>query len=268
MEKSGGKLIYLGERSGLQGWFVMMPKGIQVVYVTPDAKTVLIGGMFTADGKLVTGKQMQAATENNKEFEALAQQNAKENVDMARAGAATDGFASLDMTAKTATGAAKEIALPSVVLPPGDRLLQDLQAAAGQTLGKGQGTIYMIVSPNCPYCKETWKELRDSVQQGQVSVKLVILGNGDPVKTRVAGKMLTVADPLAAWSKFVDGDTKALEGAVDDLHLKAAAANDALIKRWDIRVTPYIAYRAKDKKVKIVQGRPDRIAAILTDLDR
>jgi hypothetical protein len=83
-----------------------------------------------------------------------------------------------------------------------------------------------------------------------------------------AAQLLVSKNPLEAWDKYAGGDQKALDGAVDEIALKAVVANLNLVSKWNIKGYPYIVYRGKDGRIKIVQGRPERMAAILLDLHR
>jgi thioredoxin-related protein len=263
--KQGGKFYYIGERSGLQGWFVLTSGGVQVVYLTPDQKTVLAGAMFAADGRNVSVSQMKDLWQAEKSLGDLLNQAGKQQVMAVQAGADKNGVASLD----SASVKAPASTLPSVSLSPGNRLMQDLEATAGSVVGTNDKAplLYMIVSPTCPYCHGTWKELRDDVRKGNLRIKLILISGGEVAKLGMSAALLQAKDPMEAWDKYVEGDKTALLSITpDEAHIRAAMANENLVNRWDIRVTPYLVYRAKDNKVKIIQGRPDRAAAILTDM--
>ena len=145
--------------------------------------------------------------------------------------------------------------------------MQDLQASAGVTVGHNEkAQMYMIVSPNCAACLTTWREIREAVEKNQIQIKLIPYGAGSAEGEKQAGRLLQSDKPFEAWNKFVEGDKKVLEGEPDAVHLRAAQDNATIVKNWDIRVTPYVVYRSVDQKIKIVQGKPERVAAILTDM--
>ena len=71
LAKDGSKFFYLGERSGIHGWFVLQNGRIQILYVTSDAKTVLLGVMLTAEGENITTPQIMEAIKDSKEVGGL-----------------------------------------------------------------------------------------------------------------------------------------------------------------------------------------------------
>lgn len=273
--KNGAKLFYMGERSGLFGWFIIQNGQIQMIYVTADGRTAIIGGMFTGEGENVTGPQIQALANTNKEVGDLINNAGRQQQDISKAGV-PGGFAAVSEDTSAEPGKPLTNSLPAVSLSPGERLLQDLQAAAGIVLGKNdQAELMIVIGPNCPHCKATWKELRQPVEEGRVQVRLIPVVNerlnstkdiGKSEDVRVGAQLLKVANPLDAWNRYVEGDKSALVGEPDSLQVRAVLSNSILMDRWNIRSTPYMVYRAKDGRVKIVQGEPQRMAAVLNDL--
>lgn len=269
---NGAKLYYMGERSGLHGWFIVKDGQIQMIYVTSDKKTAIIGAVFTAEGDNVTSPQIEALAASNAEVSGIINGPARQQEEIIRAGAIPGGAASVPSSvpanAQNAAAPAAKDAVPMVALSPGDRLYQDLKAAAGVRAGTNETSeILMIVSPTCPHCKATWRALRDYVKNGSVSVKLIPVTN-DPKKdeTRAAAQLLKAANPVETWDKYVEGDASALGGEADPIQLKAVLANTELLLKWNIQATPYLVYRSKDGRVKIVQGEPQRMPAVLSDL--
>ncbi len=264
--KAGAKLYYLGERSGLSGWFIVKDSQIQMIYVTADGQTALVGGMFTGAGDNVTGPQINALAETNKEVADLVNGSAKQQDDITKAGADAGGIASVPGSAPP-TGKTLANTLPSATVSPGERLMQDLQAAAGVTLGHNDNAeLLMVVAPECPHCKATWRELRESVSANRLQVKLIPITRLTSEETTAGALLLQSANPLEDWDKYVAGDKSVLSGKPDGVRVQAVMANSSLVDRWNIRSTPYLVYRAKDGRVKIVQGKPDRMAAVLSDL--
>ncbi len=266
--KSGAKLYYLGERSGLYGWLIVKDGQIQMIYVTADKKTALIGGMFTSEGENVTGPQIVTLAETSKEVADIISTPAKQQEDISRAGSTPGGIASVPGGNPITGGGNNVAAVPTVSLSPGERLMQDLQAAAGVTLGRNESAeIIMVLSPSCPHCKTTWRELRESVMGNRLQVRLVPVTN-DPKsdETRAGAQLLKVANPLDVWDRYANGDKNALAGEPEQIRIQAVLLNNQLIEKWNIRSTPYLVYRAKDGRIKIVQGKPERMAAVLSDL--
>jgi len=266
--KSGAKLYYMGERSSMPGWFIVKDGQVQMIYLSPDRQTVLLGGMFSAKGENVTSPQISAVVEKNPELKNQMTGQAEQQRDIYNAGA-PDGVASV--AAPAAGGEQKAIgALPAVSSSPGERLLQDLRAAAGVALGRqGAPEIMMVAAPGCPNCKRTWEEIRGAVKDGKAQVRLIPVYNSTGGEEgRVSARLLTAPDPLDAWDRYVGGDVSALAGEADEIALRGVVANLNLVSKWNIQGYPYLVYRAKDGRVKIVQGKPERMAAVLLDLLR
>lgn len=267
LTKSGAKLYYLGERSGIHGWFIMQEGQIQMIYLSPDKKTVIVGAMFSSQGENVTTPQIAALAQTNKDISALLGNSGNEQKDVVAAGQ-EGGIASVP-------GAKGEISkslnnMPSTPLSPGERLVQDMKAAAGVSLGKADAPeLMMVVSPNCPNCKKTWAEMSGAVKEGKIQVRLIpVYTSTASDEKRAAAQLLKVQDPMAAWESYVGGNAAALAGTPDDVANRAIQANMSLIAKWNIQGTPYLVYRGKDGRVKIVQGKPERMAAILLDLSK
>ncbi len=145
--------------------------------------------------------------------------------------------------------------------------MKDLQNAAGVTIGSSTAPLLMMVmDPNCPHCHATWKVLRDSVFKNTLQVRLIPIGAVSADSERAAAQLLHIADPLNGYDKYVAGDKTQLAGAPDPALTTAIRSNGTLIDSWHIQMTPYLLYRSKDGKVKIVQGEPEQVSAILNDI--
>jgi protein-disulfide isomerase len=148
---------------------------------------------------------------------------------------------------------------------PGEQLYADFEKSAFVNVGSGK-RLFMIINPECPHCKTTWKEFRDSVKQGKVQVALIPMAGLGSDAERAAAQLLSAPDPMAAWDRYVDGDAKALAGEAKPEKLQAVRSNFALADKWQVQATPYMAYRGRDGKVKIIQGKPKDMAQLLADL--
>jgi len=258
--KTGAKLYYLGNRAGMDGWFIVKDGRVQIAYSTPDQKNVIVGALFGEDGQNITGIQVKNLFDNNKEISALLNNVAKEQE------------AITQTSPSAATPPVTNGGLPAVTLSPGERLVQELAQAAGVVVGNPSAPqIEMIMDPNCPFCQATWRALREAVLKNNLQIRMVPIANQDTDNERAAAILLHIADPLNAWDKYVGpekgaGDKTQLAGTPDANYVAAVRANHALIDRWNITITPYFVYRGKDGKVKVLQGEPDKITTVLTDL--
>lgn len=236
----GAKLHYLGSRSGLDGWFLVMDKKMQVVYTTADGQSFLVGALFDQQGQSVTTEQVKVLMTENKELvAALVGQDAA-------AGAASSS--------------------PSAPDSPGEQLMQNLKNAAGVSVGSPTApALTMIMDPTCSHCQATWASLRDLVKKGTLQVHMVPIGR-DAEGERKAAVLLQAQDFAAAWDKYIAGDKGQLAGASTAESLAGVRANQALVDKWGIKQTPYLVYRARDGRVKVLQGEPSSVKSVLADL--
>ncbi len=257
IQKSGAKLFYLGRQVGLDGWFIVKQGQVQIIYVTPDNKGALVGALFGENGENITVTQVSNLVRDNKEIANLITSAEKEQAAIAQAGAPPPAAAKPEVVAGT----------PTTPLSPGERLIQDLSGAATVVVGKTSSPeLLMVMDPNCRHCQATWKVLRDSVVNGNLHIRMIPIGSEGTDNERAAAMLLGVADPLAVWDSYVSGDRTQLAGTPTPNALIAVKANHALIDRWNIENTPYLVYRAKDGKVKVLQGEPGKVSVVLSDM--
>jgi protein-disulfide isomerase len=217
----------------------------------------VVGALFGEDGENVTTLQVSTLVGNNTEVAALVAGAAKEQDEIAHVGSPPAAA----MQAIPSTG------IPSASLSAGERLIRDLSTAATVVVGNASAPeLLMVMDPHCAHCQATWKALRDSIVANKLQVRMIPLTTGSPENARVAGMLLQAANPFEAFDKYANGDKTALAGEPDAVRAKAISANLDLAAKWKIFATPYLVYRAKDGRIKIVQGEPERIAAVLTDL--
>jgi len=268
--KLGAKLYYLGNRNGLEGWFIVKDGRVQIAYATPDKKAVVIGAMFGDDGESISSTQVKTLLENNKEIvsqltTAATQTDTSTSNDSAKASPPVS-----PVSPAIAPSVATQTSPPSA-LSPGERLYQQLSSATGVTLGNATPRIYMIMDANCPHCQATWRLLRDSVKSNVVQLRMIPIAAPESDSERAAVQLLRSPDPLNVWDKYVgaapgQGDKSQLSGNNDAAMVTALRANHAMTDSWHIDQTPYLVYRGKDGKVKIVVGEPDKLSAILGDV--
>ncbi len=266
--KEGAKVYYMGERLGLNGWFLAKDNQIQMVYTLPNNQGALIGVLFDKDGQSVSAQQLKSLYDSNKDVSGFFA--ALNNPAMpAAAGMLTAD--QMQAMAPAFTGVMPAASVPPPALmpdaSPGERLVQALQAAGGVNLGAATAhQLFMIADPNCPHCQATWRLLRTAVFGGTLKIRLVPIGAIDPDSERASAQLLDSANPLEAWDKYISGDNNQLAGMPNPSALQAVRANHALIEAWKIQQTPYLVYRAKDGTVKILQGEMKDASVVLNDI--
>ena len=255
LQKMGAKFFLLGTHSGMTGWFILKDGQVQIIYATPDNKSAVIGALFGENGDNITGQQIASLVQGNKEVADLISAAQKEQATIAQVGSPSAAPAS-------STGS-----IPSAPMSPGERLIHDLSGAAGVVLGNASSPeILMVMDPHCPYCQATWKALRDVVAKGGLHLRLIPIATLETDNERAAAVLLGASDPLNAWDKYVSGDKAQLAGTPPAAAFLAVRANHTLTDNWKITDTPYLVYRAKDGKVKVVKGEPNDVVTVLRDL--
>nr|MDP9127425.1 hypothetical protein [Pseudomonadota bacterium] len=268
----GGKVYYLGNRSGLDGWLLLKDGQMQVAYVTADKQGFIVGVLFVSEGYDITHDQIQAATAANPELGPQMTEALKRSVGgepgLSSAGPAPSmRLPSQTLPSGTAGGTSLSgTSLINSLLPAGERLLEDLRSASGIDVGDAKAAvIYMVMDPNCPHCQATWKMLRDAVFKNTLRIHLVPIGRNDEDE-RAAAQLLHSADPLNVWDKYVAGDKTQLTGTPDAKWVDGVRANHVLTDKWSINTTPYLVYQGKDGKVKILAGEPKDAASLQADV--
>ena len=257
LQKMGAKFFLLGTHSGMTGWFILKDGQVQIVYATPDNKSAVIGALFGENGDNITAQQIAGLVQSNKEVADLISSAQKEQTAISQVGSPPSQAASASSTGS----------IPSAPMSPGERLIHDLSGAAGVVVGNASSPeILMVMDPHCPYCQATWTAVRDVVMKGGVHLRLIPIATLDTDNERAAAVLLGASDPLSVWDKYVSGDKSQLAGTPPAAAFIAVRANHTLTDGWKIMDTPYIVYRAKDNKVKVVKGKPDDAAVVLRDL--
>jgi hypothetical protein len=237
--KEGGKVFYLGNDHALNGWFAVENGVVQILYQTPDNKGVVAGSMFGPNNERVTPVQVAKLIKDNKEV-----------ADMIEA-------------AKKATDAAAQTS----ATPLGERLMHDLQSATTIVIGKASSPeILMVMDTHCLHCQATWKMIRDRVFKGDVHLRLIPIGDANSDSERAAAVFVGIPDPINTWNKYIEGDHAVLDGTPSDSAVQNIRANHVLIDKWNVQMTPYLVYRGKDSKVKILQGEPENVSTLLADM--
>jgi protein-disulfide isomerase len=257
--QGGAEIYYLGERSGLQGFVIYKSGGMQVFYLPPDQQTLLFGAMFSIDSANVTAQQITLASNQNPQLKGIVTAATEQQREFEKSA----GLAGAD-----SPHAVDKNGLPPVAsLSPGERLYRDFQTSAGVMLGQpDKPLLLMLVDPLCLHCKATWGALKDHVAAGDLRVRLLPIGPEGSERERMAARLLRVPDPLKTWNKFEEGDQSVLAGDAPINDLAAVRTTMAMVMNWKITATPYLVYRGKDGKIKVVQGEPEKIAAVLADI--
>lgn len=233
----GAQMRYLGQHGGLDGWIAIKNGVEQYFYVTQKGDAFVMGLLFDQDGKVVTARQVTALQGKEADLDKL--------------------------TGGTAPEAPKKA---PVFKTPAEEMYSNIEDSNWIRLGKDSAPVlYMFIDPQCPYCKAFIGDLRRNyIVNGLVQVRLVPVGLKTETRAQAAF-LLAVADPEGTWYRHLDGDETALP-VTPGINEQGVERNLSIMQSWKFDATPTTVYRAKDGKVKIVQGRAKDAAALIADL--
>ncbi len=241
----GAQMRYLGREGGLDGWIAIQNGQEQYFYVTPDQESFVLGLQFDKNGKVITLRQVQK----------LQKESGADVLDYLAGGVkpGTDG----------ATG---KPPVDKAFKTPSEQLYGDLGTGNWIPLGsKDAPYIYMIIDPECPYCKKFLGQLRDNyINNSLLQVRIVPVGLHPETVTQAA-VLLAAPNPQELFFRHLDGDEKALpvSPGVND---QGVQKNLSIMQSWKLTATPTTVYRSKSGQIKILQGPAKDIPALIADL--
>lgn len=140
----------------------------------------------------------------------------------------------------------------------GAALWRQLEASHWIADGKADAArvVYTFTDPNCPYCRQFWRDARPWVNAGQVQLRHIpvgLLAADSPAK---AAALLAAPDPAAALARHESG-TPVQPLAKPPAAVSAKlAANQQLMERLGVFATPASFYRDAQGRLQKVQGVP------------
>ena len=231
-EDSGGTLNFLGNAYGMDGWIITDKndeKKVQFAYATPEGALIL-GTMYAPDGKMETKKQLKALKERQ------------------------DG-------SQAAAPGAENSSLKA------ERFYAKTEKANWVALGDSQAPyLYVFINIKCASCQLFWKDLKSSVKEKKLQVRLIPYG-GKKGNRNSGAALLSVENPEEAWRAYLEGDTTALgKDKIKDGAYQKINENNILVKEWKRGKRPFTIYRKpKDGEITAIVGYPDNVLLLLTE---
>lgn len=245
LANEGAQVRFLGREHGLDSWITVKNGQEQYFYVLPDRSAFVMGVLFDKDGKLITVDQVQKLRAQG---DGLLDQLASD-------------FPEAAENSTTQDKEAFEFKSPS------EQLFADIERSNWVPLGipSSAPVVYAFIDPQCPHCHSFINDLRnDYLATGKVQLRVIPVGFKDETRAQAAF-LLATPNPQDRWFKHMDGDKEALP-AKSEINQQGVQRNMAIMQSWKFDATPMVIYRAKDGTVKLVQGRPKDIAAMIADL--
>ncbi|MEC8666039.1 MAG: thiol:disulfide interchange protein DsbG [Pseudomonadota bacterium] len=249
LKDEGAQLRYLGQQHGLDGWIAIKGGQEQYFYVTKDGQAFVMGVLFDRDGKMVTLRQVKELQDQS--------------------GAETLSFFAEEEAERQALSGGATAAEPvnQEFKTPSEQLYDDVESANWIKLGRdGAPVLYSFMDPQCPYCHAFMNDLRANyIENGLVQVRMIPVGFRADTKAQAAF-LLAVPNPQRRWYEHLAGDETALPISAD-INEQGVERNLAIMQSWKVNVTPFSVYRAKNGEVKIIQGRAQDLAQLISDLN-
>lgn len=244
LRKAGTTIYYLGDALGLHGWFAVKDGQIQIFYTTPDQRAIIVGALLSAEGANISQQQV------------LLLANSKPEIQQILKGQQAAANAASNASAPSPESADKS-----------EQFMGELLKGATLTFGKPTAPqLVMIMDVRCHFCHATWKLLQPLVDAGKLRVTMFpIMALGTESRDKAA-VWLAQKDPYDAWKKHVGGDEKVLSSPPPADKVQAIANNTGLVQKWHVDQTPYLLYRGKNNKVRLIIGQPQSADVIMNDI--
>ncbi len=239
----GAQIRFLGKDYGVEGWVAIKNGQEQYFYVLPKSGGFLSGILFDEKGKAVTIAQVDRLREQSD-------------------GKLLDILAS-DPISNQVTESSK--AEKYEFKTPAEQLFYDVENSNWIPIGKaGTPLFYSFIDPQCPHCHQMMRELKEYITAGKAQVRIIPIGLREETKAQAAF-LLAAPSPETLWWKYLDGDKDALP-AKKELNQQGVQRNLSIMQSWKLDATPFVIYRDKNKKIKMVRGKPKDIKALIADL--
>ena len=247
LRASGARIVSLGPRGGLDGYFVTPAEGAGYsLYLTGDGHAVA-GLLYAPDGTEITGNQLAAAH--------------PEGRPAGRAGAqpAETGGA-VAVTAHATSESPDAVSSPPYQGVPLSRAaLFDRSASAfGFTLGERGPLVVLFGDAACPWSRAAAARLGREALAGRLQLRVVPVAVLGAAAARLAAGIAASADPARAW---FEGATR----PADKRGAERIGANNALFDAWGATAVPLTVWTARDGAVGMRVGDIDDVGAWLRE---
>ena len=238
----GAQIRFLGKDHGVDGWIAIKNGQEQYFYVLPNGGFVS-GILFDEKGKAVTIGQVGR----------LRAQNGGELLDTLAA----------DQPPRSVSE--QKTAEKYAFKTPSEQLFSDIENSNWIPVGQaGTPVFYSFIDPQCPHCHAMMRDLKTHIEAGRVQARLIPVGRKDETRAQAAF-LLAAPAPQNIWWRYMDGDENALP-AKKEINQQGVQRNLSVMQSWKLDATPLLVYRGKDRKVKIIRGKPKDLEALINDL--
>lgn len=132
--------------------------------------------------------------------------------------------------------------------------------------------LYMVADPQCPFCHEAWRTLKNLVFDGKIQVRVIMIAGlrgSDPI----ARAILSQPDPSAAWLSGQGSIPNTRIPAGPDVGSKEWNAagnflqiNAGFIHKFNITQTPFLGYVTPEGAMIASRGVPKDFDSFLAAL--
>jgi hypothetical protein len=254
LRKIGASIYYLGQAMGLNSWFVIKDKQVQVFYTTPDSRALLVGVLLSSEGANLSQQQVMLLSNSHPEVAVVLRSGNETTVNVAPLEKPEP-----DLNAN---------AVKDAKIPPSEKLYAELEKAPSVSFGPANAAqLLMVMDVRSDFCLSTWKKLQPLVDSGKLRVTLIPVEAKGVASETQAAILLAKKDPYEAWKQHVAGDDKILKEGKPDRNVETGIFNTTqLVRNWSLGEVPYLLYRGKNGKIRLVQGEPKDVQNIMNDI--
>ncbi|MDP9196124.1 MAG: thioredoxin fold domain-containing protein [Pseudomonadota bacterium] len=254
-------ILWLGSWGGLDSWAATREGQTAVFYTTADGMGILTGPLFDGAGANITKQQVEAAQAGGYKL-GMAFQEAPPPPPLPTA----PGLSPSPVAPMVA--ARPHAPQPATGANMGETMYGELEKTHWFRLGQETGPVlYFAFDPRCPYCKEVFRKLKEgAAAEGRVQVRMVPVGLLSEESMINAASLLAAPDPAKTFEAFLSMGPNALQGLGNQESGQKLLENMQFVLRWGIDGVPWLSYRGKDGKIKILKGQPKDLDAVINDI--
>lgn len=244
--KQGAQARYLGRHQNVDGWMMIKDGREQYFYVTRDGQAIISGILYNPSGDVVTKLQLQQLRQKEGGVQPPEEQTA--------------------LPAQHKTSNKAEVMFSAV------------ESTHWFAMGdKAAPIVYSFIDPQCHHCHDFLNQVRKSklVESGKIQFRLIPVGIVNKDSLAVAAQLLEEKDPVHVLNTILDVPEDKLAEAVQEVlpvkndgDISKIEKNLSVMQAWKMKATPFIVFRDKNNKVKIINGIPNDLKDLTDHLPK
>ena len=227
---------YLGHHLNRDVWLLSGPGIMQIIYLSENSPGAMIGGALIGED----GKEISSVI--TREFMTKYPERAQEIVVTVRSNETEEKTAS-----KQAATSPSEILWDK--LHQGGRILFGAE--------KGAPVVFAVMDPAQGRSHDLWKQFQPAIKEKKISLYILPLAVTNADGILEIAHILGGKNPQELWTKTMEGHSAVTVETPDSNGVLGMKANVELAQSLNLRNIPFIVYRGKEGKVRIINGVPN-----------